>query len=276
MKQFQHALVLGKFYPPHLGHHSLIRAAAAASERTTVAVLASSVESIPLAARVSWLTVEHSGDAGVVVVGDMDEHPTDFDDDAIWEAHVAITRSVLSRRAIMDGNPAAAAVDAVFTSEEYGPELAKRFGAQHISIDPDRVTHPVSGTAVRADPRGRWQDLAPATRAGLAARIVVVGAESTGTMTLSECWPITTKRRGCPSTAGCTPKRNWPRPRRSLHRPMSTVWYGRLATSWTSPTDTRAPRTSPPTLDPFSYVTTIHGQRLCGANGISAAPPPGR
>lgn len=185
MKQFQHALVLGKFYPPHLGHHLLIRAAAAASERTTVAVLASSVESIPVASRVSWLTAEHSGDSGVAVLGDIDEHPTDFDDDAIWEAHVAITRSVLSRRAIMDGDPASATVDAVFTSEDYGAELAKRLGAQHVPVDPDRVMHPVSGTAVRADPRGRWQDLAPATRAGLAARIVVVGAESTGTTTLS-------------------------------------------------------------------------------------------
>ncbi|CAM3465432.1 AAA family ATPase [Kibdelosporangium persicum] len=185
MKRFQHALVLGKFYPPHLGHHLLVRTAAAASERTTVAVLASSVESIPLASRVAWLTEEHSGDPGVVVLGDIDEHPTDFEDDAIWEAHVAIARSVLSRRAIQDGNPSAAAVDAVFTSEDYGPELAKRLGAQHVAVDPGRGTHPVSGTAVRADPRGRWQDLAPATRAGLAARIVVVGAESTGTTTLS-------------------------------------------------------------------------------------------
>nr|WP_042197143.1 AAA family ATPase [Kibdelosporangium sp. MJ126-NF4]CEL22773.1 Nicotinamide-nucleotide adenylyltransferase, NadR family / Ribosylnicotinamide kinase [Kibdelosporangium sp. MJ126-NF4]CTQ89913.1 Nicotinamide-nucleotide adenylyltransferase, NadR family (EC 2.7.7.1) / Ribosylnicotinamide kinase (EC 2.7.1.22) [Kibdelosporangium sp. MJ126-NF4] len=185
MKRFQHALVLGKFYPPHRGHHLLVRAAAAASERTTVAVLASSIESIPLADRVSWLAEEHSGDSGVVVLGDIDEHPTDFEDDAIWEAHVAITRSVLSRRAILDGTPAAAAVDAVFTSEDYGPELAKRLGAEHVSVDPERSAHPVSGTAVRADPSGRWHDLAPATRAGLAARVVVVGAESTGTTTLS-------------------------------------------------------------------------------------------
>lgn len=185
MKRFRHALVLGKFYPPHRGHHLLVRAAAEASERTTVAVLASSAESIPLSDRVSWLAEEHRGDAGVVVLGDIDEHPTDFEDDAIWEAHVAIARSVLSRRAIRDGTPAEAAVDAVFTSEDYGPELAERLGAEHVPVDPERTTHPVSGTAVRADPRGRWPDLAPATRAGLAARIVVVGAESTGTTTLS-------------------------------------------------------------------------------------------
>jgi NadR type nicotinamide-nucleotide adenylyltransferase len=185
MNQFEHTLVLGKFYPPHLGHHHLVRTAAALSKRTTVAVLASSVESIPLAGRVSWMAVEHSADQGVVIIGDVDDYQTDYDDDAIWEAHVGIFRSVLSRRAIQEGDPSAAAVDAVFTSEDYGQELAKRLGAQHVLVDLDRTRHPVSGTDVRADPMGRWHDLAPATRAGLAARIVVVGAESTGTTTLS-------------------------------------------------------------------------------------------
>ncbi|NUT96297.1 MAG: adenylyltransferase/cytidyltransferase family protein, partial [Saccharothrix sp.] len=59
MTEFDHALVLGKFYPPHRGHHHLIRSAAARSERVTVAVLASSVESIPLESRVAWLRAEH-------------------------------------------------------------------------------------------------------------------------------------------------------------------------------------------------------------------------
>jgi NadR type nicotinamide-nucleotide adenylyltransferase len=185
MNQFEHALVLGKFYPPHLGHHHLVRTAAALSKRTTVAVLASSVESIPLADRVSWMAAEHSADQGVVVLGDIDDYQTDYDDDAIWEAHAGIFRSVLSRRAIQEGDPSAAAADAVFTSEDYGQELAKRLGAQHVLVDLDRTRHPVSGTAVRADPMDRWHDLAPAAQAGLAARIVLVGAESTGTTTLS-------------------------------------------------------------------------------------------
>jgi HTH-type transcriptional repressor of NAD biosynthesis genes len=183
---FQHALVLGKFYPPHLGHHHLIRTAAAASVRTTVAVLASSVESIPLSARVSWLAEEHRNDPGVLVLGDMDQHPTDYESDAVWSAHVDIFRSVLSRRAILDGDPAGASVDAVFTSEPYGDELADRLDAQHVLVDLPRSVHAVSGTAVRADPMAHWTELAAPARAGLAARIVVVGAESTGTTTLSQ------------------------------------------------------------------------------------------
>ncbi|MDQ3578893.1 MAG: AAA family ATPase [Actinomycetota bacterium] len=183
--KYRHALVLGKFYPPHAGHHHLIRTAAASAERTTVAVLGSTVESMPITDRVRWLAEEHADDAGVVVVGDLDDHPMDFHDDAIWNLHMTVIRSALSRRAIGDGVPADAVVDAVFTSEDYGQELATRLGAKHISVDPDRVEFAVSGTAIRADPRANWGALAAATRRGLAARIVVVGAESTGTTTLS-------------------------------------------------------------------------------------------
>jgi NadR type nicotinamide-nucleotide adenylyltransferase len=182
---FEHAMVLGKFYPPHAGHHHLIRIAAASARRTTVTVLGATVESIPLADRVRWLADEHAADAGVAIVGDVDDHPIDFHDDATWQLHIGIVRAVLARRAIADGDPAAAPVDAVFSSEDYGAELASRLGAKHVAVDPDRSTFPVSGTAVRADPAANWRHLAPATRAGLCARVVVVGAESTGTTTLS-------------------------------------------------------------------------------------------
>lgn len=182
---FNHALVLGKFYPPHAGHHRLVRAAAARARRTTVAVLGATVESIPLVDRVRWLADEHAADDGVAIIGDVDDHPIDYRDDTIWALHVSVARSVLSRRAILDGDPSGAAVDAVFSSEDYGAELARRLGATHVAVDPDRTVVPVSATAVRADTRAHWGDLAPATRAGLCARVVVVGAESSGTTTLS-------------------------------------------------------------------------------------------
>ncbi|HEX5201994.1 MAG TPA: adenylyltransferase/cytidyltransferase family protein [Actinoplanes sp.] len=36
--RFGHGLIVGKFYPPHLGHHELIRAAERECERVTVVV----------------------------------------------------------------------------------------------------------------------------------------------------------------------------------------------------------------------------------------------
>ncbi|MFD5828875.1 AAA family ATPase [Lentzea sp. NPDC060358] len=185
MKEFGHALVLGKFYPPHNGHHHLIETAASRSVRTTVTVLAASSEEIPLGHRVRWLTETHAATPGVRIVGDLDDHPMDFDSDEVWELHVALTRAVLARRAIADGDPSAAPVDVVFSSEKYGDELARRLGARHVLVDLDRLTHPVSGTAVRTDPVAHWHHLAPATRRGLGRKVVVVGAESTGTTTLS-------------------------------------------------------------------------------------------
>jgi NadR type nicotinamide-nucleotide adenylyltransferase len=76
-------------------------------------------------------------------------------------------------------------VDAVFSSEPYGDELARRFGAVHVCVDPARGEVPVSGTAVRADPVRYWDMLAPPTRAWFVRRVVVVGAESTGTTTVA-------------------------------------------------------------------------------------------
>lgn len=185
MKEFEHALVLGKFYPPHNGHHHLIETAAARSERTTVTVLGASAEKIPLEDRVAWLAEHHRHTGGVRVVGDLDDHPMDFDDDHVWSLHVELTKAVLARRAIADGEPHRARVDVVFSSEKYGDELARRLGAQHVLVDLDRVTHAVSGTAVRDDPVANWHHLAPATQRGLGWKVVVVGAESTGTTTLS-------------------------------------------------------------------------------------------
>ena len=185
MKEFEHALVLGKFYPPHNGHHHLIETAAACSERTTVTVLAASSETIPLAHRVHWLTETHRATPGVRIIGDLDDHPMDFDSDEIWNLHVELTRAVLARRAIADGDPSKAPVDVVFSSEKYGDELAGRLGARHVLVDLDRLAHPVSGTAVRTDPIANWHHLAPATQRGLGWKVVVVGAESTGTTTLS-------------------------------------------------------------------------------------------
>ncbi|MFB7281262.1 AAA family ATPase [Streptomyces hydrogenans] len=166
-----HGLVLGKFYPPHAGHHHLVRTALAASERVTVLVCASSVESVPLEDRVAWMREVHPE---ALVVGAVDDVPVDLTDPAVWDAHMAIFRAAVPEP-----------VDAVFTSEPYGEELARRFGAASVLVDPDRAAFPVSGTAVRADPPGTWDHLEAPVRAALTRRVVVLGAESTGTTTMA-------------------------------------------------------------------------------------------
>lgn len=174
-RPFAHGLVIGKFYPLHAGHSGLIRHALAHCGTVTVQVLGSSVESIPLAVRTDWVRIEHPT---ARVVCAIDDAPVDFDDPAAWDAHM------LPIRALLVDAPAGP-VDAVFTSDAYGEELARRLDAQWVRVDPDRLTMPVSGRAVRDDVAGYWWALAPAVRAWLARRVVVLGAESTGTSTLA-------------------------------------------------------------------------------------------
>ncbi|GLY05956.1 MULTISPECIES: AAA family ATPase [Actinoplanes] len=171
--RFGHGLVIGKFYPPHAGHHALIEAAAAACERVTVVVAPASTESIPLGLRLSWLREAHG--PSVRFVGVHDDHPIDYADPAVWDLHVAVFR----RAAGTDR------FDAVFSSEEYGAELARRFHAEPVLVDQDRLRMPVSGTAVRADPVAHWHLLGPGPRAWFTRRVIVVGAESTGTTTMA-------------------------------------------------------------------------------------------
>ncbi len=180
-----HGLVVGKFYPPHAGHHLLVRTAAAQAAQVTVLVMSTAAERLSMAERVAWMQAEHPG---VTVRGIVCDAPVDYDSQPVWAAQVACMKAVVRER-----------VDIVFSSEKYGDELAAWFGAVHVPVDPLRTRAPISGTACRADLYGNWSQLAPATRAGLAARIVVVGAESTGTTTVSRAlaahyrhrWPAT-------------------------------------------------------------------------------------
>jgi HTH-type transcriptional repressor of NAD biosynthesis genes len=189
---FRHGLVIGKFYPPHAGHHFLIRSAAETCERVTVVVLGAHVESIPLELRVTWLTRVHAAWPCVSVVGVVDNLAVDYASDAAWAGHVALMREGIAAAGT------AVDVDAVFTSEEYGAEMARRFSAADVRLDVSRATYGVSGTKVRADPIAAWATLEPPVRAWFAKRVVVVGAESTGTTTLSLDLADALRARGGP------------------------------------------------------------------------------
>ena len=200
--EFEHGLVIGKFYPPHPGHHFLIRTAARAGRRVTVVVMAAAVESIPLAERVSWLRAAFRDRPQVAVVGIADDHEVDFESDAVWSAHVA-----LMREAVSQGPHALVPVDAVFSSEPYGAELARRFDAANVRLDPPRATFAVSATKVRSDPVAAWPLLEPPVRGWFAKRVVVLGAESTGTTTLAGDLADALRARGGPhAMTRCVPE----------------------------------------------------------------------
>lgn len=74
---FGHGLVVGKFYPPHLGHLHLITQAAVGCDAVTVLVMAARSETLPLENRVAWLRAACAGQPGVTVAAIACDVPAD-------------------------------------------------------------------------------------------------------------------------------------------------------------------------------------------------------
>ena len=171
--KFRHALIVGKFAPPHRGHQHLIDAALAESERVTVLCYAvPDFTAMPNQQRAQWLRALYPG----IDVFTPENAPRD---DASDEAQQAFVRDWLAARAVV--------VDAVFSSEAYGDTFAKRLGTgiSHHQIDPPRLRIPISATAIRSDVHAHREWLDPSIYRHFVDRVVLLGAESTGKSTLT-------------------------------------------------------------------------------------------
>lgn len=185
------SLVIGKFYPPHAGHVHLVRQALELRDRAVVLSLGSRGDTYSPERRRQALRedVEAAGIdlSRLQICAGWDETPYDLASETVWESHVRIFRAHLQ---------SAWDVDLLVTSEGYGDELGQRLGLAHASVDPLRTTVPISASAVRADVPGAWWALGPGTRRMLAVRIVVLGAESTGTTTVATLLTERLRSRG--------------------------------------------------------------------------------
>ena len=165
-------LVLGKFLPYHAGHAHLIRTARAAVDELVVLVCSIEREAIPGATRFAWVRDSHPDCHVVHVAEEVPQTPDESAD--FWP----IWTDLIARHA--------GTVTTVFTSEDYGDELARHIGATHICVDRERETVPISGTMIRSDPLRYWEYLPPVVRPHYALRVALLGTESTGKTTLSE------------------------------------------------------------------------------------------
>ncbi|MEX3770799.1 transcriptional regulator, partial [Mycolicibacterium fortuitum] len=77
MSEFGHGLFIGKFYPPHRGHHAAVTVAADRCDRVSVLVMAAAPETVPLADRVAWLRATHAAQSNVTVAGIPCDAPLD-------------------------------------------------------------------------------------------------------------------------------------------------------------------------------------------------------
>jgi len=165
-QEFGLGVVIGKFLPPHRGHRFLIETALSRCARVVVIVCGKPIDPIPPEIRSEWLREIIPG-AEVMLIDDR----YDETDSKIW-AHNTIQWL---------GRPP----DAVFTSEDYGDAYAAHMECVHVLVDQPRLSVPCSGTLVRGAPHVMWDFIDPPVRGWYAKRVVVLGAESTGTTTLA-------------------------------------------------------------------------------------------
>ena len=168
MKRFDLGVTIGKFLPPHNGHHFLIETALAQCERLTVIVCWRADDFIPGPTRAMWLREAHP-DANVIVIDDKPE--LDDDDSQLW---ANLTIGWLGEKP-----------DAAFTSEEYGARWSHFMGCAHVCVDLKREQLPMRATWIRQNPRAHLEWLRPNVRAHFVPRVIVLGAESSGTTTLA-------------------------------------------------------------------------------------------
>jgi HTH-type transcriptional regulator, transcriptional repressor of NAD biosynthesis genes len=145
-------LIVGRFNPPHLGHSFMIDWAAERCSALVVFVNTRVGEAVPGELRAGWLGDLHPHVRVIEVRHDLD---TNFDDEDLWAKWMDLFR----HRWPLDDGP-----HAVFSSDGYVSEIARRFGVDSVSVDPDRSTVPISATMIREQPSEHLDRVAPAVR----------------------------------------------------------------------------------------------------------------
>jgi NadR type nicotinamide-nucleotide adenylyltransferase len=160
-------VTVGKFNPPHLGHLHLVEEAAAQVDHLYVLLGDHPDQAIPAERRKEWLADVTPPNATILITPD----------------DLPAANEPWARRAleVLPNRP-----DLAFTSEDWGDGWAEMMGASHVLVDRDRTQFPITATTLRRDLGANFHWLVPAARAGLARRVVVIGAESTGKSTLAQ------------------------------------------------------------------------------------------
>lgn len=171
----KYGVVAGKFWPLHKGHAYLLRYAARNCDHLDILLVGRPGE-FPAPSDRALAIYEELASRGnnvkVHIVGDINTDDGTEESSQMWAKYT---------QAILGYYP-----DIVFSSEEYGVRWAGYMHAVHDMVDLDRKMYPTSGTMVRNNLTKHYKYLPPATNALVIPRVVVLGAESSGTTTLAK------------------------------------------------------------------------------------------
>jgi NadR type nicotinamide-nucleotide adenylyltransferase len=195
MKRFRRGLVVGKFAPLHLGHvHLITRAQEECDELVIVSYSSPEFGLAPPEARSRWLRKLYPRARSFVLTQEglaneclqLRLPPNSATDSEQREFLSLVYRHFVN-----------APLDALFTSEDYGPGAAEHLASNlaawkiqehpvtHVSVDRERRRVPVSGTLAREDIHGMRTFLPKEVYADFVKRVVFLGGESTGKSTMT-------------------------------------------------------------------------------------------
>lgn len=126
--------------PLHTGHIFLLETAQSSCEKLTILLCSQPDDPILGTIRLEWLKKQFPR---ADVVHCPEPLPRDQNNPMFWE---------LWRKSIQEYCPGQT-FDVIFSSEKYGPRLAKELNSRHIEVDQVRVNFPVSGTDIRNNPK---------------------------------------------------------------------------------------------------------------------------
>ena len=167
-------LVIGKFMPLHQGHIALIHFAASQCDEVIVSMTFKPDDPIGGPLRFEWIRQTFADYPMIRPMLSSD----DFDDEsAPLSQRIPHWATFLKKQF--------SPIDMIFSSEDYGDDLAAQLGLMHHPFDFERKQVPVSSTLIRENPFRYWDFIAPKARYYFVKRICFYGPESTGKSTMS-------------------------------------------------------------------------------------------
>jgi len=166
-------LTLGKFAPLHKGHQFMFETALREVDELIVVIYDTPVTTIPLSVRAGWIRKLYPEVRVVEAWDGPDGYSNDREHEIREEQYIL---------GLLNGER----VTHFYSSEFYGEHMSRALGAEDRRVDEARERVPISATMVRSDPYKYREFVSDVVYRDLIAKVVFVGAMSTGKSTLTE------------------------------------------------------------------------------------------
>ena len=179
MKNYNKALVIGKFMPLHKGHLALIDFAATQAETVCVCVTGHEGEVISSAERARWV-IESYRQNSSINVRNLSYDPSKLNESSVSDMKSSEEWAEYLKAELKDFSN----IDVIIGSEMYVKYMADYLGISYIIYDEKRENMHISATDIKGDIIRYWDYLSPAAKRSYVQHVCICGSESTGKSTV--------------------------------------------------------------------------------------------